>query len=74
MKSQEPGRCLNQQKFGFDSVEWTLKLHGEAKADAKVGKVTFRQTQHHVWKLQSFESSSRRMFENDQFRTPIPVR
>ena len=63
-----------QQKFGFDYVEWTLKLHGEAKADAKVGKVTFRQTQHHVWKLQSFESSSRRMFENDQFRTPIPVR
>jgi hypothetical protein len=87
-----------QQKFGFDSVEWTLKLHGkaeltdvspsksdkasppgnddsgEAKADANVGKVTFRQTQHHVWKLQSFESSSRRIFENDQFRTPVPVR
>lgn len=87
-----------QQQFGFDSVEWTLKLHGEAKltdvipskqdkasisdvgesgasnTNGTVGKVTFRQTQHHAWKLQSFESASRRMFENDRFRTPIPVR
>lgn len=87
-----------QEQFGFDSVEWTLKLHGEAKltdvipskqdkakpsGDGDSGesqtngtarKVTFRQTQHHVWKLQSFESSTRRMFENDRFRTPIPVR
>ncbi len=86
-----------EPRFGFESVDWTLKLHGEAKlfspspskpdaaaqsdegnsgavkADATAGKVTFRQTQHHVWKLQSFESSNRRMFENDRFRVPVPV-
>lgn len=85
-----------QPHFGFESVDWTLKLHGEAKlvdanpsksndaapsdeddsngakTDAAVGKVTFRQTQHHVWKLQRFESASRRIFEND--RIPLPVR
>ena len=85
-----------QQHFGFESVDWTLKLHGEAKlinagpskskdaapsgdddsggaqTVAAAGKVTFRQTQHHVWKLQSFESASRRMFEND--RIPLPIR
>ncbi len=85
-----------QRHFGFESVDWTLKLHGEAKlinaspsksndaapsgdddsdgskTAAAVGKVTFRQTQHHVWKLQSFESASRRMFEND--RIPLPIR
>jgi len=86
----------SQPHFGFESVDWTLKLHGEArlinasssksndappsgdddsggaKTDAAVGKVTFQQTQHHVWKLQSFESASRRMFENN--RIPLPVR
>ena len=90
----EEGNPL-QPRFGFESIDWTLKLHGEAKlanatssrantaapseddsggakTDAATGKITFQQTQHHVWKLQSFESASRRMFEND--RTPLPVR
>jgi len=86
----------SQLHFGFESVDWTLKLHGEArlinatpsksndappsgdddsggaKTDAAAGQVTFRQTQHHVWKFQSFESASRRMFENN--RIPLPVR
>jgi hypothetical protein len=85
-----------QQHFEFDSVDWTLRLHGEAKLlnaspsqsnkaasadndnsdaakiNAATGKLTFRQTQHYVWKLQSFKSASRRMFDND--RIPIPVR
>ncbi len=92
----EADNPLQQQHFGFESVDWTLKLHGEAKlinagpsksndaapsgdddsggtkTVAAAGKVTFRQTQHHVWKLQSFESASRRMFEND--RIPLLIR
>lgn len=84
------------QGLGFESIDWTLKLHGEAKllnanslksnnaaplgkddsggaeTDAATGNVTFRQTQHYIWTLQSFESGVRRMFEND--RIPLPVR
>ena len=94
--TEEDNQVQQQQHFGFESVDWTLKLHGEAKlinagpskskdaapsgdddsggaqTVAAAGKVTFRQTQHHVWKLQSFESASRRMFEND--RIPLPIR
>ena len=83
------------QRPGFESIEWTIRLHGEAmlrspvsvktksgepaeseisttqKTQDSARKVTFRQTQHSVWTLQSFEHGNRRMFDD---RMPIPVR
>lgn len=83
------------QHFLFDSVDWTLRLHGEArlintaltqssgttpssdqnpdatKSDTATGKVTFRQTQHYTWKLLSFESASRRLFEFENRSVPL---
>lgn len=55
-----------QQRPEFKSVEWTIRLHGDANLlPAKpvtteqdtpdtTSKVTFRQTQNHVWTLQHF--------------------
>ncbi|MDA1231140.1 MAG: hypothetical protein O2856_10230 [Planctomycetota bacterium] len=71
----------------FESVEWTVQIHGKAKLlsaqgkkstepgsadkDAgavqdvsdKAGNVTFKQTQHHLWTLQSFDIGNHQMFD-----------
>ena len=80
----------------FETVEWTLRLHGDAQLPAaklaktaaipdadddnsaeqdvsrKTGTVTFRQTQHHSWTLQSSSIGMPGMFENDRLMIPAP--
>ena len=79
----------------FESVEWTLRLHGEAQlpleksaktaavrspdndstteqdAPLRTGAVTFRQTQHQIWTLQSFSIGTHRVLEYDRQTRPI---
>ena len=86
-----------EQRPEFESVEWTIRLHGEAELpptkpvkpaasqnsddDAAVGlavpgktsKVTFQQTQHHVWKLQSFSAGLTGIFYDDRMTRPVPA-
>lgn len=88
----EPRRARPQ----FESVEWTLRLHGNAQLPLekpqktaaipdpqddntaepdlshKTGTVTFRQTQHHNWTLQSFSIGMPRMLEYDRLAVPVP--
>ena len=80
---------------GFETVEWTLRLHGNAQlpltkpaktaavpgsgndstteqdVSPRTGAVTFRQTQHHLWTLQSFSIGIPRMLEYDRLAVPI---
>lgn len=77
----------------FESVEWTVQIHGKAKLSAaqgtkspesgdadkdagadqdvpdKAGNVTFKQTQHHVWTLQSFDIGNHQRFDMN----PVPA-
>ena len=81
----------------FESVEWTLRLHGiaqlpsakpenttavpaaadddsaEQDAAQRTGTVTFRQTHHHVWTLQSFSIGVPQMLEYDRLPVPVPL-
>ena len=85
----------------FETIEWTLRLHGDAQlplaklqktaavpgpvddnttehdVSQKTGTVTFRQTQHHIWTLQSFSIGVPRMLEFDRLTVPdqklVPV-
>lgn len=62
-----------QQRPEFESVEWTIRLHGDANLrSAKpvtteqgfpdtASRVTFRQTQNHVWTLQRFTTGKQGM-------------
>jgi len=79
----------------FETVEWTLRLHGNAElplakpaktaavsgpdkdpaardVSPRTGTVTFRQTQHHIWTLQSFSIGMPRMLY-DHLAVPVPV-
>ena len=80
----------------FETVEWTLRLHGNAQlplakpaktaavpvpdkdnpaakdVSPRTGTVTFRQTQHHLWTLQSFSIGIPRMLEFDRLAVPVP--
>lgn len=84
-----------QARPEFESVDWTLRLHGEAElplakvektaavplpddeiaaeqeVSRKSGTVTFRQSQHHAWTLQSFSIGMPGMFGKEL--VPIPV-
>ena len=86
-----------EQRPEFESVEWTIRLHGEAElpptkpvktaasqnsdndaatglvVPGKTSKVTFRQTQHHVWKLQSFSPRLTGVFYDDRMTRPVPA-